>query len=198
MTLAAARHRKGEDMKNLWSGMAAGFGVAALGLAAFIAVGAGPADAKHPNKSLPSVDPSYGGGEFRWPWEKPSPESTGEQGTLPPNEALLLESTEDAFGEDLAYPKSGQARVTASVLTLEPGQKSKVLQHQTPVFGYVLEGEVTLHYGRNGSREFEAGESMIQPFNRPFRTRNESSRTAKILLVSMGAEGAPRAQIVAD
>ena len=66
------------------------------------------------------------------------------------------------------------------------------------MFGYVLEGEVTLNFGRNGFKAYKAGESMLQPMGKPFRTINEGGATAKILLVSMGAEGAPRAQVVQE
>lgn len=169
---------------------------ATLALAALMGLGFATAEARHPNKSLPQVDPSYGGGEFRWPWEAGG--QTGERGVLQPTETLLLETTEDALGNDIAYPTTGDARVTATVLTLGPGQRSNVLQHETPMFAYVLEGRVTLNYGRNGFKAFKAGESMLQPMNRPFRTINDGDGTAKLLLVSMGAKGAPRAKVVQE
>ena len=176
--------------------------VAAATMAALIGLGAATAEAQHPNKSMPRVDPSYGGGEFRWPWEASSGGAANggdaPQGVLQPTETLLLESTEDALGNDIAYPTTGDARVTATVLTLGPGQRGQVLQHETPMFAYVLQGRITLNYGRNGFKAFKAGESMLQPMNRPFRTINDGDETAKVLLVSMGAEGAPRAQVVQE
>lgn len=167
------------------------FGAAALMSASVAPVGAAP------HKWKPGPGSAYGGdSEFRWPWEASKPQA--EPTTLQPSETLLLQSTEDALQNKIAYPTSGDARVTASILTLEPGQRGKVLEYETPMFGYVLEGEITLNYGRNGVREFRAGESMLQPMNRPFRTINEGGETAKILLVSMGATGAPAAKVVAE
>ena len=172
---------------------------AAIGIAATVSLVAanGPA-AANPHKWKPSVESRYGGNELRWPWSSDEPETEAAPATLQPTERLLLDSSEDTLQNDIAYPTAGDARVTATILTLEAGQRGKVLQHETPMFAYVLEGEITLNYGRNGWKAFKAGESMLQPMGRPFRTINSGDGTAKVLLVSMGATGAARAQVVAE
>ena len=63
----------------------------------------------------------------------------------------LLKGNKTIMGEDFNYP-SGQANVTAAVLTLAPGTKTLTHTHGVPLFIYVLEGEMDVDYGAKGRR----------------------------------------------
>jgi quercetin dioxygenase-like cupin family protein len=54
-------------------------------------------------------------------------------------------------GEPIRYP-SGAAKITAEEITLQPGQQTGWHTHPVPLFGYILEGELTVDYGAKGKR----------------------------------------------
>jgi hypothetical protein len=59
-------------------------------------------------------------------------------------------------GEDspIRYPSGAPARLTAVEITLQPGEQTGWHTHPVPVFGYILDGELTIDYGAKGQRTF--------------------------------------------
>ncbi len=67
----------------------------------------------------------------------------------PPLE-VLLQGSETVLGQEIAYP-AGKPVVTAAIVTMVPGQETGWHAHEAPLFAWMLEGELTVDYGPDGS-----------------------------------------------
>ena len=63
----------------------------------------------------------------------------------------LLSTGTSIIGETIRYPKAGRAHVTAAIVTLAPGGRTIMHKHGVPLFAYILDGELTVDYGRHAS-----------------------------------------------
>jgi quercetin dioxygenase-like cupin family protein len=107
--------------------------------------------------------------------------------TYPPLD-VLLSSSQTVIGQPIAYPQ-GVPKVTAAIITLEPGQETGMHLHRAPLFAYMLSGELTVDYGPEGKRVFQEGSAFLEAFNSDHNGRNTGSDVTRILAVFMGAEG---------
>jgi quercetin dioxygenase-like cupin family protein len=57
------------------------------------------------------------------------------------------------------------------------------------MFGYILEGEVTVNYGSHGTRVYRAGDAVMEAIDLAHDGRNSGRGVARILAVFMGADG---------
>jgi quercetin dioxygenase-like cupin family protein len=103
----------------------------------------------------------------------------------------LLSTGTTVVGEPLRYPTNGPAHVTAAIVTLPPGTKTVLHRHGVPLFGYILEGEITVDYGDRGKRTYRAGQAIMEAMDVPHFGADVGSAPVRILTVYMGAEGAP-------
>jgi quercetin dioxygenase-like cupin family protein len=101
----------------------------------------------------------------------------------------LLETGKTIVGETIFYPK-GKAHVTAAIFTLEPGGKSMVHKHGVPLFAYILEGELTVDYGRHGKRVYKQGDSLMEAMNVAHFSTNTTTQPVRLLAVYMGSSRA--------
>lgn len=101
----------------------------------------------------------------------------------------LLSSGQTIAGETISYPSGAPARITAAIVTFAPGQETGWHTHGIPAFGYILDGELTVDYGDQGSRLYKAGDALLEAIDRPHNGRNTGSVPMRILAVFMGAEG---------
>jgi len=101
----------------------------------------------------------------------------------------LLSTGKDVVGETLHYPK-GAAHVTAAIVTIAPGSKTIVHKHGVPMFGYILDGELTVDYGKHGTRTYRPGQALMEAMDVAHFGINSSSQPVRILVVYMGADGA--------
>jgi quercetin dioxygenase-like cupin family protein len=92
--------------------------------------------------------------------------------------------------EPIRYP-SGTPHITAVELTFKPGQQTGWHIHPVPLFGYVLEGELTVDYGAKGKRTYRKGDALMEAMNEAHNGRNTGRRPLKLLVVFMGADGVP-------
>jgi quercetin dioxygenase-like cupin family protein len=102
----------------------------------------------------------------------------------------VLSTGTTVTGEPIRYP-SGTAHITAVELTFKPGQQTGWHIHPVPLFGYILEGELTVDYGAKGRRTYRKGEALMEAMNEAHNGRNTGRRPLKILVVYMGADGVP-------
>ena len=103
--------------------------------------------------------------------------------------ATLVASGQTVTGETIVYPVKAPAKVTAIILTLQPGEETGRHTHGVPGFGYVLEGEVTVDYEGRDSRIYKAGDSVLETMSVVHNGRNTGQGPMRILAVFMGAEG---------
>jgi quercetin dioxygenase-like cupin family protein len=76
-------------------------------------------------------------------------------------------------------------------LTFKPGQQTGWHIHPVPLFGYILEGELTVDYGAKGKRTYRKGDALMEAMNEAHNGRNTGRRPLKLLVVFMGADGVP-------
>jgi quercetin dioxygenase-like cupin family protein len=107
--------------------------------------------------------------------------------TYPPLGVLLSTST-TVIGQPIAYPQ-GVPKVTAAIITMEPGQETGWHAHHAPLFAYILSGELTVDYGPDGQHVFKEGSAFLEALNSDHNGRNTGPVATRILAVFMGADG---------
>ena len=101
----------------------------------------------------------------------------------------LVSSGQTVTGETIAYPVDAPAQVTAVILTLQPGEETGLHTHSVPVFGYVLEGELTVEYSDKSVRVFKPGDALLEAMAVAHNGRNTGQGPLRVVAVYMSAEG---------
>ena len=108
----------------------------------------------------------------------------------PANE-LLVTGT-DVLGQQIAYP-AGKPKITSAIVTIQPGGEGQLHRHEVPMYAYVLQGVVTVDYGKHGTRVFKQGEAIMEAQHIPHKGMNKGGEPVALLVVYIGAEGTPNA-----
>ena len=103
----------------------------------------------------------------------------------------LLSTGKTVLGQTFSYPTGAPAKVTAAIVTMLPGEETGWHKHDVPMFGLILDGEVTVDYGPAGSRVYRKGDALVEAIDTPHNGRNTGGGNARILAVFMGADGVP-------
>lgn len=106
-------------------------------------------------------------------------------------EVLLDKAERTVTGQELVYPQGRAAQVTSFVITLGPGETVPEHMHVVPLYGYILEGELTITYESEKPRKFEQGDALIEAMNTWHHGENTGTGPTRILGVFFGAEGLP-------
>jgi quercetin dioxygenase-like cupin family protein len=80
--------------------------------------------------------------------------------------------------------------VTAAIVTLAPGARTIMHKHGVPLFAYILDGELTVDYGRHGTRTYRQGQSFMEAMAVAHFGVNNSPQPVRLLAVYMGAKHA--------
>lgn len=102
---------------------------------------------------------------------------------------VLLSTGETVIGQQVSYP-NGPAKITAAIVTMQPGQSTGWHRHDVPLFAYILEGEITVDYGPDGVKTYRAGDSLIEAFHSRHNGTCTGDVPVRLLAVFAGAEGA--------
>jgi quercetin dioxygenase-like cupin family protein len=103
----------------------------------------------------------------------------------------VLSTGTTVTGEPIRYPTGAPAQLTAMEITLQPGQQTGWHTHAVPLFGYILEGELTVDYGAKGQRTYRKGDGLAEAMNEAHNGRNLGQSPVTILAVFAGMEGVP-------
>jgi quercetin dioxygenase-like cupin family protein len=103
----------------------------------------------------------------------------------------VLSTGTTVTGEPIRYPTGAPAQLTAFEITLQPGQQTGWHTHPVPLFGYILEGELTVDYGAKGLRTYRKGDGLAEAMNEAHNGRNLGQSPVTILAVFAGMEGLP-------
>src|SRR6266511_1115447 len=106
-----------------------------------------------------------------------------------PAARIVLSTGNTVTGEPIRYPSGAPAEITAVEITLQPGQQTGWHTHAVPLFGYILEGELTVDYGTKGQRTYRKGDGCAEAMNEAHVGRNMGQNPVKILAVFIGIEG---------
>ena len=107
----------------------------------------------------------------------------------PPVEVLLQTET-TVIGQQIVYPE-GPAQITAAIVTMEPGQVTGWHRHEAPLTAHMLEGELTVDYGEDGTRVYREGDTLIEALGSRHNGENTGDGIARIFVVFSGAVGIP-------
>jgi len=103
-----------------------------------------------------------------------------------PHLDVLISTTTSVIGQKLEYP-SGKAKVTAAIVTMQPGESTGLHKHNVPLFAYILEGELSVDYGADGTNVYKAGDSFIEAFLTEHNGTNTGDTIVRIIAVFAGA-----------
>lgn len=101
--------------------------------------------------------------------------------------APLLSTGTTVIGEPLHYPTSGAAHVTAAIVTLAPGERTIMHKHGVPMFAYILDGEITVDYGKHGKRTYRKGQSLMEAMHVAHFGENTGKEPMRLIAVYIGA-----------
>lgn len=106
-----------------------------------------------------------------------------------PRTVLLNKATKTVLDQALAYPTATPAQVSSVIVRLQPGESTGFHRHDAPLYGYVMAGEVTVHYDGDIVKRYPAGTAFLEAQGTYHDGRNEGTVPVEILTVSIGAEG---------
>jgi quercetin dioxygenase-like cupin family protein len=101
----------------------------------------------------------------------------------------LLSTGTTVVGEKIQYP-SGDAHVTAAIVTLAPGARTILHTHGVPMFAFILDGEITVDYGTHGKRTYRKGASLMEAMQVAHFGENTGSEPVRLIAVYMGSSTA--------
>lgn len=116
--------------------------------------------------------------------------------SLKPTVTPVLQTSQTIIGQALVYP-AGTAEVTAVVITIAPGGETGWHLHAVPLFGYMLEGQLTVDYGDKGTHTYAVGDGLVEAMNWPHNGMNKGAIPVRILAVYTGAKGIANAEVAA-
>jgi quercetin dioxygenase-like cupin family protein len=103
----------------------------------------------------------------------------------------LLKSGKTVLGQPLGYREDGPLEVTSEIITVAPGGVIPDHVHLTPMYAYILEGAVTVHYPGGVTNTYRQGQAMLEAINTWHRGVNEGAVPVRILVVNIGVGGVP-------
>lgn len=131
-------------------------------------------------------------GQLSWagPQVTPALTDVGPAPSLPayPPLDVMLRSGKTAIDQSIVYPE-GEAEVTVAIVTMKPGESTPWHTHDAPLIAHILQGELRVDYGADGSRRFAEGDTFIEAFQSRHQGHNPGSVDTRILVVFAGAEG---------
>ncbi len=108
--------------------------------------------------------------------------------TNEPDVVVLLPSNTTILGQQIQYPRTDQPRITAALITMLPGQSTGWHKHDVPVFAYILEGEITVDYGAQGTRDYRKGDSFLEAIYTAHNCYASGLQPAKRIAVFIGGQ----------
>ena len=77
----------------------------------------------------------------------------------------ILSTGSTIIGEPIGYPAGAPALIAVEI-TLQPRQQTGWHMHPVPLFGYILEGELTVDYGPERQRIYRKGDALVEAMER--------------------------------
>ena len=104
----------------------------------------------------------------------------------------LTRTTTNAVSDPITYPE-GTSEVFVEIGTFEKDGQTSLHQHPVPIVVYVMEGELEVRVDGADPIRMMPGQAFVEPQNRNMQAFNVADGPAKLLVVTMGAEGQPTA-----
>ncbi|WP_417667227.1 cupin domain-containing protein [Roseibium sp.] len=91
-------------------------------------------------------------------------------------------------GEKVVFPTENPG-VKSLIVTMEPGEKTAWHQHGTPLYAYILEGELTVTYEGIGDKLYTEGMGLLEAMHVTHRGHNTGNKPVRILAVFLTGDG---------
>ena len=102
---------------------------------------------------------------------------------------IRLSTSQTVIGQPFAYPQ-GTAKITAGIVTINPGDTTGWHKHDVPLFGYIMEGELKVDYGPDGIKTYKTGDTLVEAFKTRHNGINQNEKPVRILIVLVGSDRA--------
>ncbi|MGV8057204.1 MAG: cupin domain-containing protein [Smithellaceae bacterium] len=104
---------------------------------------------------------------------------------------VILKTAITGNGAPIAYLKTDQPEITAMTVDIFPGAQTGWHRHSVPVYAYVIAGSLTVNIEGNVSREFNAGDVIIEVVNTRHNGINNGKTPVKLIVFYTGAKDIP-------
>lgn len=85
-------------------------------------------------------------------------------------------------GEKVTFPQENPS-VKSLIVTLAADERTGWHRHGTPLFAYILQGELTVTYEGIGERLYKAGDGLLEAMNVTHQGQNTGDEPVRILAV---------------
>jgi len=119
------------------------------------------------------------------------PARTCPRGSAGEHVQTLLTTGETLLGQSITYPAGAAAKVTADIISIDPGAETGWHEHDVPLLAYMLEGELTVDYGAEGTHVYREGDVIVEAIGTPHNGHNAGPGVVRMFAVFLGAEGVP-------
>jgi len=103
----------------------------------------------------------------------------------------LLRTSTDWAGQEIIFPRPGEAELVAFYIEIAPGGKTGWHRHPVPVFGYILSGSVTVELADGTKRTYRKGDAAAEAVNLLHNGVNEGKTPVKIAVFVAGKKKVP-------
>ena len=104
---------------------------------------------------------------------------------------VLVKTSVTGNGQQITYPVTDKAEVTAMIVELAPGSETGWHKHPVPVYAYVISGKLSVEIEGGKQLTFNAGDAIIEVVNTLHNGRNFGNEPVKLAVFYLGAEGTP-------
>jgi quercetin dioxygenase-like cupin family protein len=125
------------------------------------------------------------------PLASAAPSCKAVRGSAGEHVETLLTTGKTLLGQTLAYPAGAPAKVTADIISIDPGAETGWHEHDVPLLAYMLEGELTVDYGTDGTHVYREGDVIIEAIGTPHNGHNAGRGVVRMFAVFLGADGVP-------
>lgn len=101
---------------------------------------------------------------------------------------VILKTSTTGNGASIAYLKTDQPEITAMTVDILPGAETGWHSHPVPVYAYVMSGCLTVKIEGNLSRNFNAGDVIIEVVNARHNGINNGKDPVKLIVFYTGAK----------
>jgi D-alanyl-D-alanine dipeptidase len=105
-----------------------------------------------------------------------------------PTMQMLLETEHTIADETIKYPQAGQAKITAAIITIPPGKSTGWHQHNIPLVGYLMSGELEMEYANGKRLTLKKGDALAEAITVAHIGANLGREPVQIFVVFMGTD----------
>lgn len=100
----------------------------------------------------------------------------------------IMKTRQTWVGQDIVYPE-GEAEMSGVVIEMAPGGETGWHQHPVPSVGYVMEGELEVHFKNGDKKHLQAGEAAAEAVNVMHNGVNVGDVPVKLVIFYVGTPG---------